>query len=101
MRDLELPHRREHVLVVQILVGACRNVEAGTHQSHLRILDAELEQRPVGDNDDIGLFGGFGLLAAARLDQELAQRFELRAVGLEAAQISGRVRAKGERAQHL
>ena len=101
--ELESPHGLEHVLVEQLLVGAgfCRDVEPLPEEDDLLVLDAELEHGAVGDDDHIGL-GRFGrLAAAARLEQLLAQRLELGLVGLEAPQISRRVRANGDRAEHL
>ncbi len=97
---LELLHGLEHVSVIKVGILSRRNFEACPEKRNLRVLDAELEQRTCGDLD-FRLFLFRLLVAAAKLDQLLAQELELRLVGLEAAQIGCRVGAERDRLDHL
>ena len=92
-------------LSIQLLVGAGlgRNLEPLPEQHHLLVDHAVFEHGSVGDRHHVGLgCDRLGrLAAAARLEQLLAQRFELRLIGLEAPEIGGGVGADGDRSQHL
>ena len=73
-----------------------RNVETLAKKSHLLVVDAELERRAVRDAHQIRVG-----IATTGSDQSLAQSLELRLVGLEATQVSRRVRAEGDRFDHF
>ena len=74
-----------------------RKLEPLAQQRDLLILHALLENGTVGNLDE----SSRSRLAASELDQLLAQRLELRLIGLEAAQIGGGLGADGDRFQHL
>ena len=67
MGELEPLHGVEHGLVELVLAGARlrRNVEPLAEERYLLVVDAELENRPVGDRDRDGLDGPGQLAAAA------------------------------------
>ena len=90
MRLLEVLHGRVHRGVEHRLLAAVleRDVETLAEQSHLLMLDAELEQRAVG----MMTHGCAGCRACRRgARSALREGLELRLVGLEAPQIGGGV----------
>jgi len=89
----------EHGLVEFVRVRSGRHVEPLSEQRDLCILDAEFQHRS-GRNDHHAWLRLLRL-AASELKQLLAERLELRLVGLEAPEIGSGVGTDGDRFQDL
>jgi hypothetical protein len=99
VRLLEALHGERHAHIVGVFVGAGlgRHAETLPDKSHLRVDHAQFEDGAIRDEigrllgrDDHGLAGPEG-------NQLLPQCLELRLVGLETPEISGGIRADGDR----
>jgi hypothetical protein len=103
---LELLERVLH-LQVEGLLGTARRrqIEPLAQQRHVGMLGAELEGRPVGQPREGGRLAPLGLgsrrlLAAAGLQESLAQAHELDVLGMQVTQVGAGGLAGDHRLQH-